>query len=82
MRWRSISRLLQHGRDQFFFAAVDFRVLHLDLSFFLDLLHLHLFRNHLLLHDVGLNVVSLVGLRLLFLRDFQVLRFLDFEIAL
>jgi hypothetical protein len=37
---------------------------------------------HLLLHDVGLDVIRLVRLRLLLLRDFEVLRFLDFEIAL
>ena len=34
--------LLQHGRDQFLLAAVDFGLLHLDLCFFLDLLHPHL----------------------------------------
>src|SRR5208282_3531792 len=74
--------LLQHGRDQFLFAAVDFRVLDFDLSFLFDLLHPHAFGGDLLLHDVGLNVVGLVGLRLLLLRDFKVLRFLDLEVAL
>ena len=34
---------LQHGRDEFLFAAIDFRLLHLDLLLFLDLLHLHRF---------------------------------------
>src|SRR5439155_22642129 len=67
---------------QFFFAAVDFCFLHFDLLLFLNLLHLHLLSDHLLLHDVGLDVISLVGLRLLPLGDFQVLRFLDLEIAL
>ena len=74
--------LLQHGRDQFFLAAIDFGLLHLDLSFFLDLLHAHALGNHLLLHDVRLDVVRLVGLRLLLLGDFEVLRFLDLEVAL
>jgi hypothetical protein len=64
MRWRSISAL-QHGRDQLFLAAIDLGLLHLDLLLFLDLLHLHLLGDHLLLHDVGLDVVSFVGLRLL-----------------
>ena len=49
---------------------------------FLDLPDLDRFRNHLLLHDVGLYVVGFVGLRLLALHGFQVLRLLDFQIAL
>ena len=36
----------------------------------------------MLLHDVGLDVIGLIGLRLLALGDFQILRFLDFQIAL
>ena len=75
-------RLLQHGRNQFLLAAVDFRFLHFDLLFFLDLLHLHLLSDDLLLHDVGLDVVGFVSLRLLALGDFEVLRSLDLEIAL
>ena len=74
--------LLQHGRDQFFLAAIDFGLLHLDLPFFLDLPHAHALGDDLLLHDVGLNVVRLVGLRLLLLGDFEILRFLDLEVAL
>ena len=35
-----------------------------------------------MLHDVRLNVVRLVGLRLLFFRDFEILRFLNLEVAL
>jgi len=73
---------LQHGRNQFFLAPINFRLLHLDLLLLLDLLHLHLLSNHLLLHDVGLDVISLVGLRLLTLGDFEVLRFLDLQVAL
>ena len=73
---------LQHGGDQFFLAAVDFGFLHLDLLLLLDLLHLDLLGDDLLLHDVGLDVVRLVGLRLLTFRDFEVLRFLDFQVAL
>ena len=57
--------LLQHGRDQLLLAAHDFGFLHLDLLLFLDLLHLHLLGDDLLLHDVGLDLVGLVGLRLL-----------------
>jgi hypothetical protein len=34
------------------------------------------------LHDVGLDVIGLIRLRLLPLGDFDVLRFLDFEVAL
>src|SRR5208282_2101501 len=74
--------LLQHGRDQFFFAARDFGVLNFDLSFFFYLLHAHAFGDDLLLHDVRLNVIRLVGLRLLLLRYFQVLRFFDLQVAL
>ena len=37
---------------------------------------------HLLLHDVGLDLVGLVGLRLLLLDDLQVLGLLDVEVAL
>src|SRR5438477_299086 len=74
--------LLQYGRDQFFLAAIDFRFLHFDLLFFLDLHDLHLLSDNLLLHDVGLDVVGFVGLCLLLLGDFEILRLFDFEIAL
>ena len=75
-------RLFQHGRDQFLFTAIDLRFLHFDLLLFLDLLHFHLLSYNLLLHDVGLDVIGLVGLRLLALGDFKELGFLHFEIAL
>ena len=75
-------RLLEHGGDQFAFAALDFRFLHLDLVLLFDLVDRDFFGAHLLLHDVGLNFVGLVGLRLLPLHHFQVLGLLDFEIAL
>src|SRR5258706_557600 len=64
------------------FAAIDFRFLHLDLLFFFDLHDLHLLGNDLLLHDVGLDVVGFVGLGLLFLGDFEILRLFYFEVAL
>ena len=72
----------QHGCDQFFLAAVDFGFLHFDLLLFFDLLHLHLLGDDLLLHDVGLDVIGFVSLRLLPLGNFDVLRLLDFKIAL
>src|SRR5262249_10287165 len=56
--------------------------LNFHLLFLFHLLHLHLFSNHLLLHDIGLDVVSLVSLSLLFLRDLKVLSSLYLEIAL
>ncbi len=62
---------LQHGRDQFALAALDFGVLHEDLVLLLDLVDLDLFGDHLLLHDVGLDLVGLVGLRLLALQRFR-----------
>ena len=74
--------LLQHGRDQLLLAAQDFCFLHLDLLLLLDLLHLHLLRHDLLLHDVGLDLVGLVGLRLLPLDGSLVLRLLHVEVAL
>src|SRR6266705_3369065 len=74
--------LFQHSRDQFFFAAIDFRFLHFDLLFLFDLHDLHLLSDDLLLHDVGLDVVGLVGFCLLLLGYFEILRFLDFKVAL
>ena len=53
----------------------------LDLLLLFHLLDLHRFGDHLLLHDVGLDVVGFIGLGLLLLGGFQILRFLDFEIA-
>ena len=52
---------LQHRRDQFLLVAQDLGFLHLDLAFLLHLLHLHLLSRHLLQHDVGLQLVRLVG---------------------
>ena len=51
-------------------------------SCFLDLLHLDLFGDDLLLHDVGLQFVRLVGLCLLTTRRLGELRLLDVEVAL
>jgi len=65
MRPRSVFSRLENGGDQLILPALDFRLLYLDLLFFLHLLDLHLFGNHLLLHDVGLDVVGFVGLSLL-----------------
>ena len=49
---------------------------------FFNLLNLDRFRRHLLLHDVGLDLVGFVGLGLLLLDGFQVSGFLDFQVAL
>ena len=68
--------LLQYRRNQFFLAAIDFRFLYFDLLFFFDLHDLHLLGDDLLLHDVGLDVVRFVGLRLLLLGDFEYCAFL------
>ena len=57
-------------------------LLHLDLLLLLDLLHLHLFGNNLLLHHVRLQLVSFVGLGLLTPRGLRELRLLDVEVAL
>jgi len=81
MRCFSISAPLSTCGDQLFLMPQDLGLLHLDLLFFLDLLHLHRFRRHLLLHDVGLDLVRLVGLRLLPLGDFEIVRLLDLKIA-
>jgi len=48
----------------------------------LDALDFHRLGRHLLLHDVRFNLVSLVGLRLLFLGGLEILRLLDLEVAL
>ena len=71
----------QRGSNQFVLAALDFRLRHFDLLFLLHLLDLHLFKDHLLLHDIGLDVVGLVGLRLLLLGGFEIQRSLHFQIA-
>ena len=62
--------LLQHRGDQFVFAAQDFRFLHLDLAVLSPPVDLHFLGDNLLLHDVGLDLVGLVGLRLLLLHEF------------
>src|SRR5271165_5591768 len=74
--------LLEHGGDEFAFAARDFRVLYFDLGFALDLLHFHGFGNDLLLHHVGFNLIRFIGRGLGFLGHFQVAGFLDVQIAL
>ena len=74
--------LLQHGRDQLLLAAQDLGFLHLDLLLALDLLHAHRLGDDLLLHDVGLDLVGLVGLRLLLLDRLDVVGLLDLEVAL
>src|SRR5205085_1699743 len=73
---------LQNGRDQLALVPLDLEFLHLYLLLLLDLAHLDLFGDYLLLHDIGLNVVGLVGLGLLLLSGFEVLRTLDIEVAL
>src|SRR6266436_5464154 len=75
-------RLLQHGSDEFLFAARDFRFLHFHLRFALHLLHPHGFFNHLLLHDVGFDFIRFVGRGLRFLGHFQIAGFLDVQVAL
>src|SRR5579862_6192165 len=74
-------RRLQHGGDQFALAPLDFGVLHGDFVLFLYLLDLHLLRDHLLLHDVGLDLISLVGGGLLLLHDLVIVGLLDLQIA-
>jgi hypothetical protein len=74
--------LLEYGGDEFAFAACDLGILHLDLRLALDLLNPHLLERDRLLLTVGLDFVSLVGLRLGFLAGFEKLRFLDVEVAL
>ena len=64
--------LLENGGDQFALAPLDFRILHCDLPVLFDLVDLDCFGDHLLLHDVGLDLVGFVGLRLLLLHGFQV----------
>src|ERR1019366_8621648 len=73
---------LQYGGYQFLLATQDFGLLHLHLLLFFDLLDLHSLGGHLLLHDIGLDLVRFVGLRLLAFYQFVVGRFLHFEIAL
>src|SRR5207247_5711703 len=72
---------LQHGGDQLALAAQDLGILHFDLLLFLHLLDFDRLRHYLLLHHVGLDLVSFVRLRLLPLDSFQICGFLDFEIA-
>src|SRR5262249_32269567 len=72
----------QHSRNQLLLMALDLSFLHLDLAFFLDLLHLYLLSGHLLLHHIGLQLVGLVSLRLLATALLGKLRLLDVEVAL
>src|SRR5271163_930904 len=74
--------LLEHGGDELAFAALNFRVLHLDLRFALYLLHFHSFGNDLLLHDVGFDFVGFVRGSLGLLGHLQVTGFLEVQIAL
>ena len=75
-------RLLQYSGDELFLAPRDLGLLNLHLLLFLDLLYAHGFSDDLLLHDVRLDLVRLVRLRLLLLDAFHVLRALHFELAL
>src|SRR2546427_1565107 len=75
-------RRLQHGSDELALAALDFCFLHLYLGFTLHLLHSHGFGDDLLLHDVGLDLVSFVGGRLGFFRHFEVAGSLEVQVAL
>ena len=74
--------IFQNGGDQLFLVAQDFGLLHFDFLLFFHLANLDGFGRNLLLHDVRLNVVRLVGLRLLPFDDFDILRFLDLQVAL
>src|SRR5277367_5262942 len=73
---------LEHGGDQFAFAARDFGVLHLDLRFAFDLLNAHLFEDDVLLLAIGFDLVGLIGLRLGLFADFEIVGLLDVQIAL
>ncbi len=75
-------RRLEDGGDQFFLAARDFGLLHLDLRLALNLLYPDGFGSHLLLHDIGFDFVGLVGLRLGLLGGLQKIRALDVQVAL
>ena len=72
MRCRSISACLSTVAISSLLAAQDFGFLHLDLLLLLDLLNLDRFGDDLLLHDVRLDFVGLVGLRLLPLHRLEV----------
>src|SRR5262249_9575884 len=73
---------LQHGRGELGLAALDFGLLHQYLVFLFHLVNDDLFGADLLLHDVGLDLIGFIRLRLLALHAFQILGLLDFEIAL
>ena len=73
---------LQDGGDQLLLAAQDFGLLHLHLLLLFRLLDLDRLDDHLLLHHIGLDLVSLVGLCLLAFDQFIVGRFFHIEIAL
>ena len=75
-------RLLQNRGDQFFLVPQDLGFLHLHLALFFDLLYLDLLGDHALLHDIGLELVGLVGLGFLPAGRLGKLRLLDVEVAL
>src|SRR6202040_2542693 len=72
---------LEHRGNQLAFAARNFGFLHLYLRFAFDLLDADGFHDHLLLLDVGFDFVGFVGLRLRALGGFEVLGFLNVEVA-
>src|SRR5277367_52638 len=74
-------RSLQHGGDEFAFAARNFRLLHLHLGLAFHLLYADRFGDDLLLHHVGLDFVGFIGCGLGFLGHFQVAGFFYVEVA-
>ena len=74
--------LFENGGNQSALDALDFSVLHQNRLLTLHLLNLDLFHHHLLLHNVGPDLVGLVGLGLLPLDSFEVLGLLDLPVAL
>ena len=61
---------------------MDFGLLHGDLTGLLHLLDLDLLSDDLLLHHIGLELIGLVGGRLLLLNGFEKVGLFDLEIAL
>src|SRR5262249_37621152 len=70
----------ENGRDQLLFAALDLGLLNGDFPLLLDLFDLGLFGDDALLLDVGLDLVRLVGLRLLDLHGRLIVGLLDLEV--